>query len=81
MADRRQETPFVIIYEYGPTSVSAYVPALPGCVATSPNYTETARRIHEAIQMHLEGMAEDGDTPPLAADAQAPRTPKPGSLG
>jgi len=39
---------------------SAYVPDLPGCVATGPTAQETQRNIREAIAMHIEGLREDG---------------------
>ena len=38
----------------------ASVPDLPGCVATAATRKELERRIRAAIEMHLEGMAEDG---------------------
>jgi predicted RNase H-like HicB family nuclease len=36
------------------------VPDLPGCVATGDTAEEVGRLIHEAIALHLEGMAIDG---------------------
>lgn len=36
--------------------VSAFVPDLPGCVATGRTRAEVERRIHEAIEMHLAGL-------------------------
>jgi predicted RNase H-like HicB family nuclease len=39
---------------------SAYVPYLPGCVATGETVAEVEREIKEAIQFHLEGMRQDG---------------------
>ena len=39
---------------------SAYVPDLPGCVATGETRAEAARHIREAISFHLEGLREDG---------------------
>ncbi len=55
---------FVVIFEQGPTSVGAYVPDLPGCVAVGATREEAHRLITEAIQMHLEGMREDGEPLP-----------------
>jgi len=42
----------------------ASVPDLPGCVATARTLDAAIRRIRRAIEMHLEGMAEDGLAPP-----------------
>ena len=53
----------VVIENAGP-NFSAYVPDLPGCVATGANIDEVQREIREAIELHLEGMREDGDPIP-----------------
>ena len=39
---------------------SAYVPDLPGCLATGETVAETERLIREAIEFHLEGLRADG---------------------
>ena len=39
---------------------AAYVPDLPGCVATGTTLEETEQQIREAIEFHLKGMREDG---------------------
>ena len=46
------------------TNYSAYVPDLPGCVATGSTPEETETAIREAIEFHLEGMREDGTPVP-----------------
>ena len=38
----------------------ASVPDLPGCVATGKTLDATLRRIQGAIQLHIEGLREDG---------------------
>lgn len=38
---------------------SAYLPDLPGCVATGETREEVERNIHEAIQLHVQGLKED----------------------
>jgi predicted RNase H-like HicB family nuclease len=53
-----------IVIETGERNCSAYVPDLPGCVATGKTVDETKNRIKEAIQVHLKGMREDGDVIP-----------------
>lgn len=51
---------YAIVVEDAGTNLSAYVPDLPGCVATGASVAEMEESIREAIQMHLEGMVEDG---------------------
>lgn len=46
---------------------SAYVPDLPGCVATGATVEEAETSIREAIAFHLDGMREDGTPIPLAS--------------
>jgi predicted RNase H-like HicB family nuclease len=40
--------------------VSAYVPDLPGCVATGATVAAVEAEIREAIEFHLEGLKTDG---------------------
>jgi predicted RNase H-like HicB family nuclease len=51
---------YAIIIEKGERNYSAYVPDLPGCVATGETVEETEQQIHEAVEFHLRGMREDG---------------------
>ncbi len=55
---------YAIVVEDAGTNLAAYVPDLPGCVATGRTPQELEKRIRGAIEMHLEGMAEDGLTAP-----------------
>ena len=55
---------YLVVYEKSPTSWGAYVPDLPGCVATGATVEETGQAIREAIEFHLEGLREDGDPIP-----------------
>ena len=48
------------VVENAGTNYGAYVPDLPGCVATGATKKDVERLIREAIELHLEGMAEDG---------------------
>jgi predicted RNase H-like HicB family nuclease len=57
---------YAIVIEQGETNLSAYVPDLPGCVATGNTLAETERAIREAIEFHLEGLREDGTPIPPA---------------
>ena len=51
---------YAIVIENAGSNYSAYVPDLPGCVATGATVEEAERAIREAIAFHLEGMREDG---------------------
>jgi len=50
---------FLIVIERAKNNYSAYCPDLPGCVATGKTREETERNMHEAVQMHVQGMIED----------------------
>ena len=56
---------FAIVIERAEGNYSAYVPDLPGCVATGASVQEVEREIREAISFHLEGLREDGLPVPL----------------
>lgn len=49
-----------VVIEKADGNYSAYVPDLPGCVATGQSVEEVAREIREAIRFHLDGLREDG---------------------
>jgi predicted RNase H-like HicB family nuclease len=51
---------FAIVIEDTGTNFGAYVPDLPGCIATGATVEEVEQLIQEAIELHLEGMVEDG---------------------
>jgi predicted RNase H-like HicB family nuclease len=51
---------YAIVIEKAGNNYSAYVPDLPGCIATGGTVEETEAQIREAIEFHLEGMREDG---------------------
>ena len=51
---------YAIVIEKAESNYSAYVPDLPGCVATGQTVQETEQQIREAIEFHLEGLREDG---------------------
>jgi len=51
---------YAIVIEQAGPNYSAYVPDLPGCVATGATPEEVAREIREAIEFHIEGLREDG---------------------
>jgi predicted RNase H-like HicB family nuclease len=51
---------YAIVVERAANNYSAYVPDLPGCVATGATMDETEQLIREAIELHLSGLREDG---------------------
>ena len=51
---------YMVVIEKGDTSYGAYVPDLPGCVAVGETEEEVKQLIQEAIEFHLEDLAEKG---------------------
>ena len=51
---------YAIVIERAESNYAAYVPDLPGCVATGATVEETERSIREAIEIHVEGLRADG---------------------
>ena len=59
---------YAIVIERAEANYAAYVPDLPGCVATGETVEETEQRLREAIVLHVAGMREDGlDVPELSS--------------
>ena len=56
---------YAIIIEKSGGGYGASVPDLLGCVAVGESVEETERLIREAIELHLDGMKEDGVEIPL----------------
>ena len=56
---------YAIVIEKAEGNYSAYVPDLPGCVATGATVEEVESEIRAAIAFHLEGMREDGVAIPV----------------
>ena len=51
---------YAVVIEKAERDYSAYVPDLPGCVATGATIEEAESEIRDAIAFHLDGMKEDG---------------------
>ena len=51
---------FLIVIEKAENNYSAYSPDLPGCVATGATREEAEKMMHEAIELHIHGLVEDG---------------------
>ena len=50
---------YAVVIEAADGNYSAYVPDLPGCIATGRTVEETERQIREAIEFHIEGLRAD----------------------
>jgi predicted RNase H-like HicB family nuclease len=55
---------YAIVIEHGERNLSAYAPDLPGCVTTGRTVEEIVRNMAETIELHLDGMREDGQPIP-----------------
>ena len=51
---------YAIVVEKSKSNYAAYVPDLPGCVATGATVEETEHRLRQAIEVHVHGLREDG---------------------
>lgn len=51
---------YLIVIEPTGTGFSAYPPDLPGCASTGATCEEVERNMREAIELHLEGLREEG---------------------
>ena len=60
---------YAVVIENAGTNYSAYVPDLPGCVATGQSVEDVESQIREAIEFHVEGMREDGEPIPAATSS------------
>jgi predicted RNase H-like HicB family nuclease len=60
---------YAVVIENASTNYSAYVPDLPGCVATGQTIKEVEKEIRSAIKFHLEGLKNDGLPVPKPSSA------------
>ena len=51
---------YAVVIEKTDRNYSAYLPDLPGCVATGATMAKVDRLIREAVQLHIKGLREDG---------------------
>jgi predicted RNase H-like HicB family nuclease len=59
---------FLIAIEDAGSNYAAYSPDLPGCVATGDTREEAEKNMREALQLHIEGLQEDGLPVPTARE-------------
>ncbi len=55
---------YAVVFEKGAANWSAYVPDLPGCIATGDTREELVGLIREAIEFHIEGLKQHGEPVP-----------------
>ena len=57
---------FLVVYEHGMRNYSGFAPDLPGCISTGKTLPEMRKMMREALEAHLQWMANDGDALPEA---------------
>jgi predicted RNase H-like HicB family nuclease len=57
---KKKNKRYAIVVERARKNYAAYVPDLPGCVATGATVEEVERLLNEAIEVHVAGLREDG---------------------
>jgi predicted RNase H-like HicB family nuclease len=51
---------YMVVIEQGESSWGVHVPDLPGCIAVGETRDEALRLIREAIEIHIEGLRQEG---------------------
>jgi len=51
---------YAIVIEKTATGYSAFVPDLPGCIATGADQREVESEMKSAIRFHIDGLKDDG---------------------
>ena len=60
---------YAVVIEKAGSNFSAYVPDLPGCVATGATVEDAEREIRAAIEFHLEGLRRGGYEVPVPSSS------------
>jgi len=60
---------YAVVIERAAENYAAYVPDLPGCVATGATLEDVRAHIAEAIQVHLDGLRDDAAPIPVPVTA------------
>jgi predicted RNase H-like HicB family nuclease len=55
---------YLVVIERGARTFGAYVPDLPGCIATAESEDAVSQLIQEAIELHIEALREGGEPVP-----------------
>lgn len=62
---------YMVVVERGARSWGAHVPDLPGCVAVGETRVEVLQLIREAIELHIDGLKQDGSpVPPPSSEGE-----------
>ena len=56
---------YLVIIEKTKTGFSAYSPDVEGCIATGKTKEEVEKRIHDAIEFHIDGLTQEGYKIPI----------------
>ena len=62
---------YLVVIEKGESSFGAYVPDLPGCIATAETEREVLELIRKVVEFHIEGLREGGDPVPTPSSTGA----------
>jgi predicted RNase H-like HicB family nuclease len=62
--ERGEPMKYLVVIEKAESNYAAYIPDLPGCVATAATLNELHQNIRAAVAMHLECLREDGQPVP-----------------
>ncbi len=62
---------YLMVIEPTETGFSSYSPDLPGCISTGATREEVEQTMQEAIELHLEGLREDGYPVPEPSSSSA----------
>lgn len=55
---------YTVVIEPAPGNLAAYVPDLPGCVATGDTLEDLLQEIRAAIEVHIESLRDHGEPVP-----------------
>lgn len=55
---------YLVVIEESATGFSAFLPDLPGCIATGSTRVDVEKAMQKGVEFHLEGMRESGDPVP-----------------
>jgi len=62
---------YLVVIEPTDTGYSAYSPDLPGCVSTGATREEVERNMPGAIELHIEGLREEGYSIPAPSTSSS----------
>lgn len=62
---------YLVVMERTTTGYGVYIPDLPGCVSTGRTKAQAERNTREAIELHLEGLRDEGQPIPKASSTAA----------